>query len=116
MPDDRSWHPGINAVARLKPGVSLIQARAEMSTIAKRLYAQDSYDNIAIDAVVNPMQAQLVSEVRPALIMLLGAVIFVLLIACGNIANLMLTRATARRREIAIHISLGARTGKLSSS
>ena len=108
LPEDRSWHPGINAVARLKPGVSLSQARAEMSTIAKRLYAQDSFDNIAIDAVVNPMQAQLVSEVRPALIMLLGAVIFVLLIACGNIANLMLTRATARRREIAIRISLGA--------
>jgi len=101
-------HPGINAIARLKPGVSLSQARAEMSAIAKRLYAQDSIDNIAIDAVVNPMQAQLVSEVRPALTMLLGAVIFVLLIACGNIANLMLTRATARQREIAVRISLGA--------
>jgi len=108
LPDDRSWHPGINAIARLKPGVSLIQARAEMSTIAKRLYAQHSTDNIAIDAVVNPMQAQLVSEVKPALTMLLGAVIFVLLIACGNIANLMLTRATARQREIAIRMSLGA--------
>ena len=108
LPDDRSWHPGINAIARLKPGVSLSQARAEMSTIAKRLYTQHSSDNIAIDAVVNPMQAQLVSDVKPALTMLLGAVIFVLLIACGNIANLMLTRATARRREIAIRMSLGA--------
>jgi predicted permease len=108
LPDDRSWHPGINAIARLKPGVSLSQARADMSTIAKRIYAQDSFDNIAIDAVVNPMQAQLVSEVKPALTMLLGAVIFVLLIACGNIANLMLTRATARQREIAIRMSLGA--------
>ena len=108
LPDDRSWHPGINAIARLKPGVSLSQAQAEMSAIAKRIYAQDSYDNIAIDAVVNPMQAQLTSQVRPALVMLLGAVIFVLLIACGNIANLMLTRALARRREIAIRISLGA--------
>lgn len=108
LPDDRSWHPGINAVARLKSGVSLSQARADMSTIAKRLYAQDSTDNIAIDAVVNPMQAQLVSEVKPALTMLMGAVIFVLLIAIGNIANLMLTRATARQREIAIRMSLGA--------
>lgn len=108
LPDDRSWHPGINAIARLKPGASLIQARTEMSAIAKRLYAQDSIDNIAIDAVVNPMQAQLVSEVRPALTMLMGAVIFVLLIAIGNIANLMLTRATARQREIAIRMSLGA--------
>jgi putative ABC transport system permease protein len=108
LPEDRSWHPGINAIGRLKPGVSLSQARADMSTIAKRLYAQYSSENIAIDAVVNPMQAQLVSELKPALTMLLGAVIFVLLIACGNIANLMLTRATARRREIAIRMSLGA--------
>jgi len=113
LPDDRSWHPGINAIARLKPGVSLDQARAEMSTIAKRLYAQDSSDNIAIDAIVNPMQTQLVSDVKPALAMLLGAVIFVLLIACGNIANLMLTRATARRREIAIRMSLGASDWKI---
>jgi putative ABC transport system permease protein len=113
LPEDRSWHPGINAIARLKPDVSLSQARAEMSTIAKRLYAQDSFDNIAIDALVNPMQAQLVSDVKPALTMLLGSVIFVLLIACGNIANLMLTRATARRREIAIRISLGASDWKI---
>ena len=89
------------------------QTRAEMSTIAKRLYAQHSIDNIAIDALVNPMQTQLVSEVKPALTMLLGAVIFVLLIACGNIANLMLTRATARRREIAIRMSLGASDWKI---
>jgi putative ABC transport system permease protein len=108
LPEDRSWHPGISAIARLRPGVPLSQARAEISAIAKRLYTQYSTDNIAIDAVVNPMQAQLVSDVKPALTMLLGAVIFVLLIACGNIANLMLTRATARRREIAIRISLGA--------
>ncbi len=108
LPDDRSWHPGIIAIARLKQGVSLTQARAEMSTIAKRLYEKYSADNIALDAVVNPMQEQLVSQAKPALITLLGAVIFVLLIACGNIANLMLTRATARRREISIRLSLGA--------
>jgi predicted permease len=108
LPDDRSWHPGIIAIARLKQEVSLQQARAEMSTIAKRLYEKYSADNIALDAVVNPMHEQLVSQAKPALITLLGAVIFVLLIACGNIANLMLTRATARRREISIRISLGA--------
>jgi putative ABC transport system permease protein len=108
LPDDRSWHPGINAIARLKSGISLSQARTEMSAIARRLYAEDSTDNIAIDAVVNPVQAQLVSEIKPALTMLMGAVIFVLLIAIGNIANLMLTRATARQREIAVRMALGA--------
>lgn len=108
LPDDRSWHPGIIAIARLKSNVTLVQARSEMSTIAKRLLAKYPTDNIALDTVVNPMHEQLVSQARPALITLLGAVIFVLLIACGNIANLMLTRATARRREISIRISLGA--------
>ena len=108
LPDDRSWHPGIIAIARLKQGVSLNQARAEMTTIAKRLLEKYPADNIALDAVVNPMHEQLVSQAKPALVTLLGAVIFVLLIACGNIANLMLTRATARRREISIRISLGA--------
>lgn len=108
LPDDRSWHPGIYAIARLKPSVTLAQARAEMSTIARRLYQKYPDTNIAIDAVVNPMHEQLVSQTRPALLTLLGAVMFVLLIACGNIANLMLTRATARRRELSIRISLGA--------
>lgn len=108
LPDDRSWHPGIFAIARLKPSVTLAQARAEMSTIARRLYEKYPNDNIALDAVVNPMHEQLVSQSRPALLTLLGAVIFVLLIACGNIANLMLTRANARRRELSIRISLGA--------
>ena len=108
LPDDRSWHPGIFPVARLKAGVTLSQARAEMSTIAKRLLEKYPADNIALDAIVNPMHEQLVSQAKPALETLLGAVIFVLLIACGNIANLILTRATARRREISIRISLGA--------
>jgi putative ABC transport system permease protein len=113
LPNDRSWHPGIYPIARLRDGVSLAQARAEMSTIAKRLLAQYSQDNIALDAIVNPMQEQIVSDMRPMLLTLFGAVMFVLLIACGNVANLLLTRATARQREMSIRIAIGASTWRI---
>ena len=110
LPDDRSWHPGIYPVARLRDGVTLAAAQAEMSNIAKRLYKQYPTDNIATDAIVKGMHEQLVSSSRTVLMMLSVAVAFVLLIACSNVANLMLTRASARRREISIRRSLGATT------
>jgi putative ABC transport system permease protein len=113
LPDDRSWHPGIFPVARLRNGVSMAAAQAEMSNIAKRLLKQYPTDNIALDALVKGMHEQMVSSSRSVLIMLSVAVGFVLLIACGNVANLLLTRASARRREITIRRSLGATTWSL---
>ncbi len=108
LPDDRNWHPGIIVVGRLKQGVTREQARTEMLGITKRLEQQYPEYNTGTSADVVPLQQQMVQNVRPALILLLGAVTFVLLIACANVANLLLARAAARGREVAIRTSMGA--------
>jgi predicted permease len=113
LPDDRNWHPGIIPLARIKEGVSREQARVEMAGITKPLEHQYPDDNAGISADVVGLQDQIVQNSRPALLLLLGAVSFVLLIACANVANLLLARAASRGREVGIRTAMGASRGRV---
>jgi predicted permease len=105
---ERGNHPGLYAVARLKPGATLAQAQADMETIAANLEKQYPDSNAGNRVRIRPLLESYVSDVRSALWVLFGAVAFVLLIACANIANLLLARATARQKEMAIRSAMGA--------
>jgi putative ABC transport system permease protein len=107
---DEHWH---RAIARLKPGVTLAEAESEMEVISRRLEQSYRETNANRGARVTLLREELLGNFRPALLILWGAVFFVLAAACANVANLLLVRAMGRQKEIAVRLSLGATRSRL---
>ena len=107
---DSIW---IEVVAKMKPGVTVEQVNADLQTIAKRLTAQYPTENAGLMFRAQSMHEEVVKDIRPALLLLFGAVAVVLLIGCANVANLLLARATARHKEISVRAAIGASPGRI---
>src|SRR6185437_11938352 len=117
IPDDAIPHIRpvhvLDVVGRLKAGVSIERAHAELQAITRRLAEEYREDKNWDDATIAPLHESIVGSVRTALLVLLGAVAFVLLMACVNVASLLLARAGTRQQEVAIRAALGAGRGRI---
>ncbi|MGA8144336.1 MAG: ABC transporter permease [Candidatus Acidiferrales bacterium] len=110
---DRTISMGMDVVARMRPGVTLAQARADMDSVARNQAEEYPTSNGGMGITTVSLLQDLIGDRKPILLILLGAVGFVLLIACVNVANLLLARSTGRARELAIRLALGATQGRI---